>query len=404
MLNERKHIIRQRLPVATQCKMKREEVGEMERAENEKQLVEFPEEHKERLLMSGVDLSGKERSGSFIQKDTQILLALARHAGLEVMPIAEALETHEWLAEYFWKAVPADADAYTKATHREKEVKGVFVRAKRGVKIPFPVQACFFIASEHTAQKVHNIIIAEEDAELHLITGCATPEKFGSAVHIGVSEFYVGKNAKMSFAMIHNWSSDVGVRPRSAAIVEENGTFISNYVCMEPAKSIQMYPSALLVGENALATFQSILYGRGNAKIDVGSKAVLAAKGSRAEIISRAVATENAEITARGEIVGNSAGVKGHLECRGLLLSSSAKIHAIPALRASHSDVELSHEAAVGKIAEEEVRYLMARGLSEEEATSFIIRGFLSIDIKGLPPKLASQVQRMVQLSAEKLL
>jgi len=383
--------------------MKREEVGEVERAENEKQLVEFPDEHKERLLMSGVDLSGKERSGSFIQKDTQILLALARHAGLEVMPIAEALETHEWLAEYFWKAVPADADAYTKATHREKEVKGVFVRAKRGVKIPFPVQACFFIASEHTAQKVHNIIIAEEDAELHLITGCATPEKFGSAVHIGVSEFYVGKNAKMSFAMIHNWSSDVGVRPRSAAIVEENGTFISNYVCMEPAKSIQMYPSALLVGENALATFQSILYGRGNAKIDVGSKAVLAAKGSRAEIISRAVATENAEITARGEIVGNSAGVKGHLECRGLLLSSSAKIHAIPALRASHSDVELSHEAAVGKIAEEEVRYLMARGLSEEEATSFIIRGFLSIDIKGLP-KLASQVQRMVQLSAEKLL
>ena len=379
-------------------------MGEVERAENEKQLVEFPNEHKERLLMSGVDLSGKERSGSFIQKDTQILLALARHAGLEVMPIAEALETHEWLAEYFWKAVPADADAYTKATHREKEVKGVFVRAKRGVKIPFPVQACFFIASEHTAQKVHNIIIAEEDAELHLITGCATPEKFGSAVHIGVSEFYVGKNAKMSFAMIHNWSSDVGVRPRSAAIVEENGTFISNYVCMEPAKSIQMYPSALLVGENALATFQSILYGSGNAKIDVGSKAVLAAKGSRAEIISRAVATENAEITARGEIVGNSAGVKGHLECRGLLLSSSAKIHAIPALRASHSDVELSHEAAVGKIAEEEVRYLMARGLSEEEATSFIIRGFLSIDIKGLPPKLASQVQRMVQLSAEKLL
>ncbi|MCD6386777.1 MAG: SufD family Fe-S cluster assembly protein [Methanophagales archaeon] len=384
--------------------MKREEVGEVEGAENEKQLVEFPDEHKERLLMSGVDLSGKERSGSFIQKDTQILLALARHAGLEVMPIAEALETHEWLAEYFWKAVPADADAYTKATHREKEVKGVFVRAKRGVKIPFPVQACFFIASEHTAQKVHNIIIAEEDAELHLITGCATPEKFRSAVHIGVSEFYVGKNAKMSFAMIHNWSSDVGVRPRSAAIVEENGTFISNYVCMEPAKSIQMYPTAFCVGENALATFQSILYGRGDAKIDVGSKAVLAAKGSRAEIISRAVATENAEITARGEIVGNSAGVKGHLECRGLLLSSSAKIHAIPALRASHSDVELSHEAAVGKIAEEEVRYLMARGLSEEEATSFIIRGFLSIDIKGLPPKLASQVQRMMQLSAEKLL
>ncbi|RLG37702.1 SufD family Fe-S cluster assembly protein, partial [Methanosarcinales archaeon] len=223
-------------------------------------------EQRERLLMSGIDLSEKERSGTFIQKDAEILLTVARHAGLEVMPIGEALETYEWLRrDYFWKAVPADKDAYTRAASREREVKGVFVRAKSGVKIEFPVQACFFIATERTAQKVHNIIIAEDNAEIHMITGCSVPEKFGSAVHIGISEFFVGKNAKMSFAMIHNWTSDVGVRPRSAVIINEGGSFVSNYICMEPVKSVQMYPVAYCVGENALAIFQSVLYGREHA-------------------------------------------------------------------------------------------------------------------------------------------
>ncbi len=362
-------------------------------------------EQRERLLMSGIDLSEKERSGTFIQKDAEILLTVARHAGLEVMPIGEALETYEWLRrDYFWKAVPADKDAYTRAASREKEIKGVFVRAKSGVKIEFPVQACFFIATERTAQKVHNIIIAEDNAEIHMITGCSVPEKFGSAVHIGISEFFVGKNAKMSFAMIHNWTSDVGVRPRSAVIINEGGSFVSKYICMEPVKSVQMYPVAYCVGENALAIFQSVLYGREHAKMDVGSAAFLSAEGSRAEINSRAIATDSAEITARGEIVGERPKVKGHLECRGLILSDRAMINAIPSLKAAHHDVELSHEAAVGKIAEEEVRYLMARGLSEEEATSFIIRGFLSIDIKGLPEKLADQVRSIVKISAERLI
>jgi hypothetical protein len=173
---------------------------------------------------------------------------------------------------------------------------------------------------------------------------------------------------------------------------------------MEPVKSLQMYPTAYCVGENSIASFQSILYGRGDSKIDVGSRVVLSARNSRAEIVSRAIAKDDAEIVARGELVGERSDVKGHLECRGLMLSDDATILAIPELRAKGKEVELSHEAAIGKIAEEEVRYLMARGLNEEEASSFIIRGFLNIDIKGLPPQLAMQVKRMIKMSTERVM
>lgn len=165
-----------------------------------------------------------------------------------------------------------------------------------------------------------------------------------------------------------------------------------------------MYPTAYCIGENAVASFQSILYGSGSSKMDIGARAVRSAKNSRSEIVSRVIATDNAEIIARGELVGEKSDVKGHLECRGLILSDNASIHAIPELRAEEKDVELSHEAAVGKIAEEEIRYLMARGLSDDEATSFIIRGFLSVNIKGLPPRLTSSVKRMMRMSAEKVL
>jgi hypothetical protein len=365
-------------------------------------LEEVPEEYKDRVLSSGFDLNERERSGSFFQKDRSVLFSLARHHGLEVMSIDDALEKYE-LEDYYWKAVPADMDGCTRATDRDP-THGVFIRAMANAKISFPIQACLFLAKERSAQRLHNIVIAEENSELHLITGCAVPERMRSAVHIGVTEFYVKKNAKITNTMIHNWTSGVGVRPRAAAIIDENGVFISNYICMEPVKNLQMYPTAYCVGENSIASFQSILYGSGGSKMDVGSRVVLSGKNSRAEIISRAIATDNAEIISRGELVGERRDVKGHLECRGLMLSDDATIRAVPELKAKGKEVELSHEAAIGKIAEEEIRYLMARGLSEEKAASFIIRGFLSLDIKGLPLQLAMQVKRMIKMSAERVL
>ena len=125
---------------------------------------------------------------------------------------------------------------------------------------------------------------------------------------------------------------------------------------------------------------------------------ILNGRGAKTEIISRALTT-GGNITARGYIEGNAPEVKGHLECRGLILQGGGVIHAIPELKGTLSGIDLYHEAAVGKIAEEEVEYLMARGLTRTEATATIVRGFLRVDIEGLPPVLSAELQRVVEAS-----
>jgi len=124
--------------------------------------------------------------------------------------------------------------------------------------------------------------------------------------------------------------------------------------------------------------------------------------GSRAEIVSRAI-TNGADVVARGDLIGEQPGVKAHLECRGLILNGGT-IHAIPELQGKVDGVEMSHEAAVGKIAQEEILYLMSRGLSEDEATATIVRGFLSVDIPGLPTQLKSEIDRAVEQSDQDMM
>jgi len=172
---------------------------------------------------------------------------------------------------------------------------------------------------------------------------------------------------------------------------------------MRPVRTIQMNPIARCNGENATARFNSILVALPDSNMDVGSRVFLSAKGARTEIISRAITT-GGHITARGFIEGNAPEVKGHLECRGLILDNRGTIHAIPELRGTLAGIDLYHEAAVGKIAEEEVEYLMARGLTREQATATIVRGFLNVDIEGLPPMLNEELRRAVKASEKDLM
>jgi Fe-S cluster assembly scaffold protein SufB len=359
-----------------------------------RKLAGLTDEVRERAVAVGIDAEEACRSGSFFQIDHSVILASARQNGLEVMSTTEALNKYDWLKDYWWKAVEVDADKYT-AQAELRQQHGYFLRALPGAKAEFPLQACLYMTREGAAQNVHNVIIAEEGSELHIITGCTTAQGVKSGLHVGVSEFYIKKNAKVTFTMIHNWAEDVAVRPRTGTIVEENGVFLSNYICMKPVKTLQTYPAAYCVGENATVRFNTILVAPPGSNMDVGSKVFLRAKGSRAEVVSRAI-TRGGDIVARGNLIGEVAGIKAHLECRGLILSDRGSILAIPELDGRVSGVDMSHEAAVGKIAEEEIQYLMARGLTDEEATAAIVRGFLDVEIKGLPGHLQAEIKKAV--------
>jgi Fe-S cluster assembly scaffold protein SufB len=363
----------------------------------------LPAKAKKRMLEAGVIVDDPgQRTGTFIQMDNAPVHSSVKQEGVEVMAVSQALDKYTWLSDYWWQAVAVDTDKYT-ASVELNQYNGYFIRTLPGYKTVYPVQACLYLAKAKLAQNVHNIIIAEENSELHVITGCTAASNEEAGLHLGVSEFYVKRGAKVTFTMIHNWNPEVAVRPRSAAIIEENGLFLSNYVLMKPVRSLQMYPTARCVGENAVVRFNSILVAASGSSLDIGSRAILNAKGAKTEIISRAITT-GGSIVARGYVEGNAPDVKGHLECRGLILAGGGIIHAIPELKGTLAGIDLSHEAAVGKIAEEEVEYLMARGLTRSEATATIVRGFLRVDIEGLPPLLGAELQRAIEASEKDLM
>ncbi|MFN3534381.1 MAG: SufD family Fe-S cluster assembly protein, partial [Desulfatiglandales bacterium] len=317
-----------------------------------KDLDQFQEDEVKHILMAGIDPSEQGRSGTYFQKDTGVIKCNVKQEGIEVIPIKEALEKYDWIYDYYWKVVSVDADKYTAAAELELQ-NGYVIRALKGAKSIYPVQACLYIGTDKLQQNVHNIIIAEEDSELHIITGCTTSPHVKMGAHIGISEFFVKKNAKLSFTMIHNWAEEMYVRPRSSAIVEENGLFLNNYICMKPVKTLQMYPTVHLTGEGAVARLYSIVVGSPGSEFDLGGRVYLKAPKSRAEVVARTI-SNGGNIIARGHLIGAVPEIKAHLECKGLILKGGM-IRAIPELEGHVDGVEMSHEAAVGRIAQEEI-------------------------------------------------
>jgi len=245
-------------------------------------------------------------------------------------------------------------------------------------------------------QNVHNIIIVEENASLEVITGCTTNKHACEALHIGVSETFVKDGGSLTFSMIHNWSKDTHVRPRSGAILGKNAKYVSNYVLLNPVGSMQSYPAVYLNGEGSSVKLNSICLSHEGSDIDMGSMVVLNAPKTSAEIMSRSI-TIGGKMMARGKLVGNASGAKAHLECRSLVLNDGGITSAVPELESSVADVEMTHEAAVGKIARDQVEYLMMRGLTEDEAVSMIVKGFLEGGISGLPDNLKREIDDAIE-------
>jgi len=352
------------------------------------------------LAEVGVFVEGEERSGTYILRDFQPVCALTATEGLEVLPIAVALERYDWLGEkYYWKLVSVDLDEVTARVASQPEPQGVFIRVRRGCQVTVPCQTALYMASAGIAQAVHSVIILEEDAELELITGCVTGHGVSRGTHWAVTESYVGQNAALTNTMVHSWGPEVEVRPRAATVVEEGGTFVSNYVSLRPAGDIQSNPKTWLNGRGASAKYLTIILGSKGSIIDIGGEVYLNADDTSAELVQRGVST-GGRITQRGLMVGN-ARCRAHVDCAGMLLDPGGDglIQSIPGLKALHPEAQLSHEASIGKIAPEQVQYLQARGMEEREAISLIIRGFLEADIEGLGAELDARIAEIAELA-----
>ena len=367
------------------------------------ELTRIPHTILEEAYKAGIDTSEDNRSGTLFHVDQSTIYSKVNEffkGKIELMDTHDALQKYPWIDDYWWKLVDKEKDEFTRNVSKNFS-GGYFMRILPNVEVTVPLQSCLMITERDLEQRVHNIIIAEEGSKAHIITSCVQHPVADQASHFGVTEIYVKKGAMLNFTMIHNWGEKTLVRPRSAALIEDQGTFVSNYICLKPVRDVQMYPVANCNGDDSKVSFNSILYGHKDSVLDIGSKVVLNGIGSKAEMITRAIAREGATMIVKGMIDGNNSNCKGHLECRGLILDDESLIHSVPELIARKKGTEITHEATVGKISEKEIVYLMTRNLSRDEAVSMIVRGFMDVGIMGLPKALKEEVNHIVDLASE---
>ena len=361
---------------------------------------------RETAFMSGFTTDESERSASYFQLGRAPIYERVMKAyddQVEIMGTQEALARYpqEMLEKWWWRCVDPGKDKYT-AIAALHQTEGYFIRVKAGAKVEKPIQACLFISENRATQNVHNIIVVEDGAEANVITGCNIHTDVEEGLHAGISEFYVGKGAKLTFTMVHNWAEQFDVRPRTGIVVEEDGVYVSNYVLLKPVHSIQAFPVAKLVGDRSTAVFNSIVYGLKDSHIDLGSETQLIGAGTRSEALARTVSKDRSVVYSRGRLIGRTNNCKAHLDCRGIVQSDESTQWAIPDLASEGAPgAELSHEAAISPIAAEEIYYLMTRGMPKDEAVSMITRGFVNIDIPGLPDALRRQIDRAIEDTAK---
>ena len=347
----------------------------------------------------GIDLERAERTAFYMQLDDSIIKVQSRLPGVEIRPLHDfILSNFEDAREYVWKIVRPDVDKYT-AIAALRGTGGYFVRVKPGVKVDDPIQTCFYMAGK-IIQAPHNVIVLEEGAEATIIAGCTImPEVAG--LHAGITEVYVKEGARLNYVMVHAWNRVAHVRPRSAVRLYENAEVVSYYMNLSSVRTLQTYPKYYIAGSGGKVYSASIVLGRANSILDVGAEVVLESDGM-AEVISRFIVRDKAKAWARARITGNAG--KGHIECKGLILSQQAELYSVPELGGIGAGAMLTHEASIGKVAEEEILYLMSKGFTREEAEEMIVRGFMNVEVRGVTPKIKAYITNILKLMSKRSL
>ncbi|OPL09380.1 MAG: hypothetical protein AVO33_00750 [delta proteobacterium ML8_F1] len=352
------------------------------------------------LARGGVIVGGGDRSGTVVFRNHTPVCFETGEGGVELMPVTEALKRYDWVKEqYFFQAVEENSDETTRRCARQEEPAGFFIRVREGTRVVLPFQAAMYMTQQDGEQIVHNIVIVEKNASLELITGCLTRHDVLRGSHLAVEEYYVGPGAKLISTKVHSWGPEVRVNSRSGAVVAERGLYESRYISLQPAREVVLNPMVHLKGREAVAKDLTIVLSTSGTTVDAGGVITLSGRDTSAELLQRGVCT-GGTLRQGGLLVGEER-CRAHVDCAGMLLdeSSRGRIVSVPGLESSHPDARMSHEASLGKIAPDQVEYLMSRGMAESEAVSLLIRGFLGVDLAGLGKDLDRQIERIVDIA-----
>lgn len=300
--------------------------------------------------------------------------------------------------EHFMKLVPPTDHKFA-ALHGAVWSGGSFVYVPAGMEVSIPLQSYFRLNAKGAGQFEHTLIIVEEGASLHFIEGCSAPKYNVANLHAGCVELFVGKNAKLRYSTIENWSKNMYNLNTKRAVVEEggriewvSGSFGSHVGCL--------YPMSILKGKGAHMDFTGVTFAGAGQNLDTGAKVVHAAPDTTSYMNTRSISKSGGISTFRSSVVvqKQAKGAKSSVSCQSLMLDSESRSDTIPAMDIRTKDCAVGHEAKIGSISDEAVFYLMSRGLSEEDARALIVSGFADNVSKELPLEYAVEMNNLIRL------
>ena len=307
-------------------------------------------------------------------------------------------EYADMVHKYFMKLV-TPRDHKFAALHGAVWSGGSFVYVPAGVHVEIPLQSYFRLNAPGAGQFEHTLIIVEEGAYLHFIEGCSAPKYNVANLHAGCVELYVGKNAKLRYSTIENWSKNMYNLNTKRAKVEEGGTI--EWVSGSFGSHVSyLYPTSLLAGEGARSEFTGITFAGKGQNLDTGAKVVHSAPNTSSYMNTRSISKDGGVSTFRSSVVVTKQAKhsKSSVSCESLMLDDRSRSDTIPAMDIRTKDADIGHEAQIGKISDEAVFYLMSRGLSEEDARAMIVSGFADNVSKELPLEYAVEMNNLIRL------
>ncbi len=303
--------------------------------------------------------------------------------------------------EHFGKVIPPTDNKFA-ACNSAVWSGGSFVYVPKGVKVEMPLQAYFRLNAEGTGQFERTLIIVDEGAQVHYVEGCTAPTYSRDSFHSGVIEIIVKKGARCRYSTIQNWSNNVYNLVTQRAVVHENATM--EWVDANlGSKLTKKNPACYLVGEGAHGEILSMAFAGPGQHQDTGGKIIHGAPNTSSKITSKSISKGGGRASYRGllKVYKGAHGVKSNVVCDALLIDDRSRSDTYPVIEIDEDDVTIGHEASVSKVGEDQLFYLMSRGLDEEAAASMVVSGFIEPLVKELPMEYALEMNRLIQLQME---
>jgi len=322
--------------------------------------------------------------------------------GVIFLDMDGALREHpELVKEHFGRIIPPNDNKFS-ALNSAVWSGGSFIYVPPGVRVEMPLQAYFRINAENMGQFERTLIIADEGSEVHYIEGCSAPVYTTDSLHSAVVEIIVKPSARVTYTTIQNWSNNVYNLVTKRARVEAEGRM--EWIDGNIGSRLTMkYPAVVMVGPKASGEVLSVAYAGAGQHQDAGAKMTHAAPETTSSIVSKSISKDGGRTSYRGlvRVEGDAHGCRSHVQCDALILDDESVSDTYPYMEVGSPDAVIGHEATVSKVADDQLFYLMSRGLSQEQAMSMVVNGFIEPVTRTLPMEYAVEWSRLIELQME---